>query len=210
MSTHKIYLYPVWIRLWHVINALMIIILIVTGISLHFSLPGKTNLIRFDIAVVLHNVSAIVVTINFLYYVVGNIFTKNGGFYRQWRKNLVVNLWTQFKFYAVGIFKNEKHPFPITEKQKFNPLQKFSYVIVMYIVMPLVIISGLGLMFPDYISAQIFNIDGMIFSAVLHTIVGFVVSIFLIIHIYTCTLGDKPGTLFKSMINGYHEEEAHE
>jgi thiosulfate reductase cytochrome b subunit len=28
----------------------------------------------------------------------------------------------------------------------------------------------------------------------------------MLIHIYTCTLGDKPTTLFKSMINGYHEE----
>jgi thiosulfate reductase cytochrome b subunit len=81
---------------------------------------------------------------------------------------------------------------------------------VMYIAMPLVIISGLGLMFPDYISAEVFNIDGLIFVDVLHTIVGFIISIFLIIHIYTCTLGDKPGTLFKSMINGYHEEEAHD
>ena len=206
MSIHKIYLYPAWIRLWHLVNALMIIILILTGISLHFSFRGQSNLIRFDIAVILHNIAAIVVSINFLFYLLGNIFTKNGNFYRQWRKNLVVNLWTQFKFYAVGIFKNEKHPFPITETQKFNPLQKFSYVMVMYIAMPLVIISGLGLMFPDYISAEVFNIDGLIFVDVLHTIVGFIISIFLIIHIYTCTLGDKPGTLFKSMINGYHEE----
>jgi thiosulfate reductase cytochrome b subunit len=210
MATHKIYLYPVWIRLWHVINALMILVLIVTGISLHFSLPDGKNLIRFDIAVVLHNIAAIVVTIGFVYYLLGNIFTKNGKFYRKWRKNLVVNLWTQFKFYAVGIFKNEKHPFPITEKQKFNPLQKFAYVIVMYFTMPLLIISGLGLMFPDYISAHIFGVDGLIFVDVLHIIVGYVISVFLIVHIYTCTLGDKPGTLFKSMINGYHEEEAHD
>ena len=209
MATHKIFLYPVWIRLWHVVNALMIIILIVTGISLHFPLPSGANLIRFDIAVALHNVAAIVVTFGFGFYVLGNIFTKNGNYYRQWRKNLVVNLWTQFRFYAVGIFKNEKHPFPITEKQKFNPLQKFAYVVVMYIGMPLLIISGLGLMFPDYISAQIFKVEGLIFVDVLHVIVGFVISLFLIIHIYTCTLGDKPGTLFKSMVSGYHEEEEH-
>lgn len=210
MATHKIYLYPIWIRLWHVTNALMILILIITGISLHFPLASGKNLIRFDVAVAMHNIAAIVVTFGFVVFVLGNIFTRNGNFYRQWRKNLVANLWTQFRFYALGIFKKEKHPFPITEKQKFNPLQKFAYVIVMYIAMPLLILSGLGLMFPDYISATIFNMDGLIFVDVLHVIVGFVISMFLIIHIYTCTLGDKPGTLFKSMLDGYHEEAAHD
>ncbi len=133
--------------------------------------------------------------------------TRNGGYYRKWRKNLVVNLWKQFAFYAVGIFKKDPHPFPINKKQKFNPLQKFAYVIVMYFGMPLLIISGAGMMFPEFIAYNVFNISGLVFYDVLHVIVGFVLSLFLLIHIYTCTLGYKPGTLFKSMINGYHEED---
>ena len=100
----------------------------------------------------------------------------------------------------------EPHPFPITEEQKFNPLQKFAYVIAMYFGMPLPIMSGVALMFPEMTSYSVFNISGMVFYDVLHIIVGFVLSLFLLIHIYTCTLGDKPGTLFKSMITGYHEE----
>jgi thiosulfate reductase cytochrome b subunit len=205
MATSKVYLYPVWIRLWHITNALMFILLIATGISLHFS-SMDNNLIRFDIAVGIHNVAAIIVTFNYGIFVIGNMVTKNGGYYRKWRKNLVVNLWKQFQFYAVGIFQKKPHPFPISEAQKFNPLQKFSYVIVMYFGMPLLILSGLGLMFPSLIAYKVFNISGLVFYDVLHIIVGFVLSLFLVIHIYTCTLGDKPGTLFKSMINGYHEE----
>jgi len=205
MSTVKIYLYPVWIRLWHALNALMFLLLIFTGISLHFSSVDNA-LIRFDVAVGIHNVCAIIVTINYGVFVLGNLVTRNGKFYRKWRKNLVVNLWTQFRFYAVGIFNKEKHPFPITEKQKFNPLQKFAYVIVMYFGMPLLILSGLALFFPELMGANVFGISGLVFYDSLHIIVGFVLSLFLLIHIYTCTLGDKPGTLFKSMINGYHEE----
>jgi thiosulfate reductase cytochrome b subunit len=205
MTTTKIYLYPVWIRLWHVINALMFLLLIVTGISLHFS-NTENSLIRFDISVGIHNVAAIIVTFNYGIFVIGNMVTRNGKYYRKWRKNLVTNLWKQFVFYAVGIFKKEKHPFPINEQQKFNPLQKFAYVIAMYFGMPLLILSGIALMFPDMIAYNVFNISGLLFYDVLHIIVGFVLSLFLLIHIYTCTLGDKPGTLFKSMINGYHEE----
>lgn len=205
MATVKIYLYPVWIRIWHVINALTFVLLILTGISLHFSGEGNA-FIRFDLAVGMHNVAAIIITFNYGIFVIGNIVTKNGRFYRKWRKNLITNLWKQFVFYAVGIFKKEQHPFPITEKQKFNPLQKFAYVIAMYFGMPLLILSGIALMFPDFIAYNVFNISGLIFYDVLHIIVGYVLSLFLLIHLYTCTLGDKPGTLFKSMINGYHEE----
>lgn len=205
MATVKLYLYPVWIRLWHVINAIMFLLLIFTGIALHYSGTGIT-LISFKAAVGIHNVAAIIVTFNYGVFVIGNMVTKNGKFYIKWRKNLVVNLWKQFVFYAVGIFKKEKHPFPITEKQKFNPLQKFAYVIVMYFAMPLLIISGLGLMFPGIVAYKVFNVSGMIFYDVVHVVVGFVLSLFLLVHIYTCTLGDKPGTLFKSMIYGYHEE----
>ena len=206
MKTKKIYLYPIWIRIWHVINALCFLLLIITGISLHYATTGS-SFIRFDIAVAMHNACAIIVTINYGYYILGNMFTRNGAYYLQWRKNLIANMWKQLRFYAFGIFKKEKHPFPVSVEQKFNPLQKFSYVMVMYFGMPLLVISGLGLMFPEYIAYNIFNISGLVFYDVLHIVVGFVLSIFLVIHIYTCTLGEKPGTLFKSMITGYHEED---
>lgn len=205
MATNRIYLYPKWIRLWHAINALMFLILILTGISLHYA-TAENSLIPFRISVALHNICAIILTVNYGVFVLGNMFTGNGIYYRKWRKNLWPKLWKQFLFYAIGIFKGEAHPFPITKKQKFNPLQKVSYVFAMYFGMPLLIVSGIALMFPEKISNTIFNISGLLFYDVLHIIVGFVLSIFLLIHLYTCTLGDKPGTLFKSMINGYHEE----
>ena len=205
MATSKIYLYPVWIRIWHVINALMFILLLLTGISLHYSGSGF-NLIGFEASVGIHNVCALILTFNYGVYVIGNMVTKNGKYYRKWRKNLVPKLWKQFVFYAVGIFRNEPHPFPITKKQKFNPLQKVAYVFAMYFGMPLLIISGIALMVPDLIGYKVFNVSGLIFYDVLHIVVGFVLSVFLLIHLYTCTLGDKPGTLFKSMVNGYHEE----
>lgn len=207
--SNKVYLYPVWIRLWHLLNAILIIILIATGLALHYSNPevGR-DFVSFSTAVKWHNVAAIILTANYLVFIIGNIITRNGRYYRQWRKNLVPNMIKQLRFYAFGIFRNEPHPFPVSEKQKFNPLQKFSYVIVMYFGVPLVIISGLGLMFPEIISQTIFKVSGIIFYASLHVIVGYIISIFLIIHIYTCTLGEKPNTLFKSMINGYHEEHA--
>jgi len=205
MATKRLYLYPIWIRLWHVTNALLFIVLIITGFSLHYA-SIENGFIPFNVSVAIHNICAIILTINYGLFVIGNIVTNNGMFYAKWRKNLWPKLWKQFQFYAFGIFKGEPHPFPITKKQKFNPLQKVSYVFAMYLAMPLLIISGIGLMFPQMISTTIFNISSLLFYDVLHLVMGFVLSIFLLIHLYTCTLGDKPGTLFKSMVNGYHEE----
>lgn len=205
MANKKLYLYPVWIRLWHVTNALMFIVLILTGISLHYAQMGD-GVFSFKLSVRLHNICALILTLNYGVFVLGNMFTGNGAYYRKWRKNIWPKLWKQAHFYAIGIFKGDPHPFPVTKKQKFNPLQKVSYVFAMYFGMPVLIISGLLLMFPERISTTIFNISGLLFYDTLHIVIGFVLSIFLLIHLYTCTLGDKPGTLFKSMVNGYHEE----
>jgi len=138
--------------------------------------------------------------------VLGNIVTGNGKYYRGLKDEVPGNLMKQAMFYISGMFKNEKHPFPINMERKFNPLQKISYVAVMYLCMPLIIISGLGLLFPETVIMQVFGVSGMVLTDYVHIIMAFCLSIFLLIHLYTCTLGDKPLTLFRSMFNGYHEE----
>jgi thiosulfate reductase cytochrome b subunit len=208
--SHKIYLYPKWVRLWHVLNALLFLILIITGISMQYT-DKETNtfIIRFDRAVAMHNFAALILTINYIIFVTGNILTKNGKHYRFNWKLIWKDLLIQFKYYAYGMFKGQKHPFPVTEESKFNPLQKFVYVLAMFVGLPLLIISGAGLLFPEITIKGIFGISGLILTDVLHITTGFFLSVFMIVHIYTCTLGSKPLTLFKSMINGYHESDEH-
>ena len=107
-------------------------------------------------------------------------------------------------------FKGEKHPFPVTEESKFNPLQKVSYVLAMYVAVPLLIISGIGLFFPEITIKSFFGVSGLILTDILHITIGFFLSVFLIIHIYTCTLGAKPTSLFRGIITGYHVSDDHE
>ncbi len=204
------YLYPKWIRAWHVFNALLFIILIVTGLSMQYT--DKENyaiVVGFAAAVKWHNVAAVLLTINYIIFVGGNALTKNGRYYKMERKGLVSELVTQMKYYAWGMFKGEKHPFPVTEERKFNPLQKFSYVLAMYVAVPLVIISGIGLFFPEITVTKFFGVSGLIYTDILHITMGFFLSVFMIIHIYTCTLGSKPTSLFRGMITGYHISDDH-
>ncbi len=76
MITEKMYFYPVWLRIWHGINALGILILIITGISLHWS--GAFTLIDFKSAVIFHNIAGFTVTLSYILFILGNILTPNG------------------------------------------------------------------------------------------------------------------------------------
>lgn len=199
-----LYLYPVWVRIWHLINALLIVGLVITGINLQFSGEAKT-FIKFDLAVSLHNLLGILLAVNYVFFFIGNLLTKNKRHYKIQIKGIVGGLKKQALYYAVGIFKHEEHPFPISENSKFNPLQHISYVFVMYLFVPIVIFSGFGLFFPESIVEKVFGFSGLFLTDLLHIITGFVISIFLIIHIYICTIGHSISANFKSMITGWHE-----
>ena len=202
------YLYPKWIRAWHLINAAMFLILIVTGISMQYT--DKENaayVVGFAKAVKWHNFAAIVLVLNYIFFVTGNMLTKNGRYYRPGGKGFLSNLGKQLKYYSWGMFKGEKHPFPVTEERKFNPLQKLTYILAMYLAVPLLIISGIGLLLPEITITTFFGISGLILTDILHITMGFILSIFMVIHIYTCTLGAKPTSLFWGMITGYHRED---
>jgi thiosulfate reductase cytochrome b subunit len=202
------YLYPKWIRAWHLLNAAMFLILIITGLSMQYT--DKENaayVVGFAKAVKWHNFAAIVLILNYILFVTGNLLTNNGRYYKIGRKDFLSDLVKQFKYYSSGMFKGEKHPFPVTEERKFNPLQKLTYVLAMYVAFPLLIISGIGLLLPEITITTFFGISGLILTDILHITMGFFLSIFMVIHIYTCTLGAKPTSLFWGMISGYHREE---
>jgi thiosulfate reductase cytochrome b subunit len=204
------YLYPKWLRVWHVLNALLFLVLIVTGLSMQYTDKENTSyVVGFAIAVKWHNFAAMVLTINYIIFVTGNLITKNGRYYNIPRENFLKDLVKQLKYYSWGMFKGEKHPFPVTEEQKFNPLQRASYVLAMYVAVPLLIISGIGLLFPEITITTFFGISGLILTDILHITMGFFLSIFMVIHIYTCTLGAKPTSLFWGMISGYHRSDDH-
>lgn len=163
-------------------------------------------IMRFDWAVNIHDIAGYALTGSYVFFLLGNIFTSNGYQYIFRIKGYFKNVARQFKYYAYGMFKGEKPPFEITAKNKFNPLQRFSYVVIMYISVPLVIVTGLMLLYPEYLLHDIFGNRSIHFTDILHVIIGFVISIFMFVHIYFCTIGASPLSNFKSMFNGYHDK----
>jgi thiosulfate reductase cytochrome b subunit len=205
MTEEKIYLYPIYIRIWHLCNAAFCLLLILTGISMQFSNP-KYPLIRFDVAVSIHNIFGILLTVSYFIFFIGNLFSGNGKYYNMAFPGLYSRLKSQFSYYTRGIFKHEPVPFPINKERKFNPLQLVSYVGVMYILVPLIFITGWSLMYPDvFIPVKFLGASGLHLTDLFHIFIGFIISLFMFIHIYFCTIGKTPLSNFKGMINGFHE-----
>jgi thiosulfate reductase cytochrome b subunit len=204
MTEEKIYLYQVWVRLWHLLNAILCLILIITGISMQFSNP-KFPMIRFDMAVSVHNIVGIILCVNYLLFFIGNITTRNGKYYKLILPGLISRLIIQFRYYTRGLFKGETAPYPLNAERKFNPLQQVTYVGSMYLLIPIIMISGWALMYPEVIPARLLWSSGLHLTDLFHITAAFLVSLFMFIHIYFCTIGKTPFSNFMSMINGFHE-----
>jgi thiosulfate reductase cytochrome b subunit len=74
----------------------------------------------------------------------------------------------------------------------------------MYFVVPVLIITGFALLFPEIIIENVYGLSGVFVTAILHSAMGFFVSIFLIIHLYVASIGKSPLENFKSIISGWH------
>ncbi len=203
---NKIYLYPGFIRLWHMLNAILMLVLIVTGLSMQYS-ARDSFMIPFRISVELHNICGIALTASYLIFFIGNIISGNRKHYRLQWQGLKKRMSLQLRYYLSGYFNKQSPPFPVSSDNKFNPLQAVTYVMAMYIGLPLVMITGFGLLFLEIIVAGIFGVNGLVLTDLIHVIMGFLLSIFMIIHIYLCTMGVHPGCNFRSIITGWHSTE---
>ena len=203
---NKIYLYPGFIRLWHMLNAIFMLVLILTGLSMQYS-ARDSFMIPFRISVQLHNISGIALSASYLIFFIGNIISGNRKQYRLQWQGLRKRMSVQLRYYLSGYFKKQPPPFPVSSDSKFNPLQAVTYVMAMYIGLPLVVITGFGLLFPEIILAGIFGVNGLVLTDLIHVIMGFLLSIFMIIHIYLCTMGVHPGCNFRAILTGWHSTE---
>lgn len=204
MKNKSEYLYPAWLRIWHWLNAVLFFSLIFTGINLQYA-NVKSPIINFNNAILIHNISGITLTLNYVFFFLLNIISGNYKQYIPKINGFLNRLIIQTKFYLYGIFNEKPHPFETTKEQKFNPLQQTTYLNIMYVLLPIIIFSGLALLFPELIINNIFGISGLTLTDIVHTSAGFILSVFMIGHIYLATTGTTISSNFKAMVTGWHE-----
>jgi thiosulfate reductase cytochrome b subunit len=199
----KIYLYPLWLRIWHILNATLFLVLIATGMSMHFSAETKF-VISFHSSVVIHNIAGILLSFNFIFYITLNFLTGNYKHYLVNFKGMFERVFKQAKYYLYDIYHGKPHPYDSNEKNKFNPLQQLGYVSIMFGLLPLIVLSGWALLFPEFAPDEILGMGGVWPIALLHTLVAFFLAIFLFVHLYLGTTGHTLGDLFKTIVTGWH------
>ncbi|MCU0227085.1 MAG: cytochrome b/b6 domain-containing protein [Bryobacterales bacterium] len=200
--------YPLWLRLWHWTNALFFLALIVSGLALHYASPTNT-ILPFQTARIVHNFTGLALAIAYLVFLLGNRFTPNGKHYIPARRELTEGLWRQLLYYLVGIFRGDPHPHDPRDPQKFNPIQKLTYLGIMYVATPVVIVTGLLLLFPELAPRQIWNMPGVLPAALLHSALGFLLSMFLVGHVYLASTGETIAANYEAMLTGYRSAEFH-
>lgn len=212
MSTHKmVYLQPTPVRIWHWLNALGIVTLCLTGAQIRF--PEYVNLFgSYRAAIELHNTAGIVVSISFLlwlgyYLLIARTLRK---LYFPTVEDLTSGIFRQAKYYFLTFFLGHKAPHHASPESKFNPMQKSAYLVIMMVLVPLVIVTGILLLNIAPLRAFILAIGGIKILVGAHFLLACALCAFLFTHIYLATLGHTPMAYFKPMWTGWeevHEEE---
>ena len=205
-SDEKIYLHPVFERLWHWFQALCIIMLIFTGILIHWPerFPGW-----FQWGINVHNWFGWAAVISYVSWFIYVIISGRISHYFPKKGEIPVGMIKQAKFYGYGIFKHEPHPYAPSEDNKFNPLQKIAYLQFQLFFLPILLISGLLYMYPECFAGIIAAIGGLKILALIHLILAALFAAFLIAHMYLATTGETVSENFKAMIFGYGTKEDH-
>jgi len=193
--------YPLWLRFWHWGNALLFVMLLITGLRMHYFKYSPLQA-GFRADVLIHNSAGMLLTSFYCLFLYGNLRLGNGRYYRVMSEDIAPGLLRQTSYYLWGIFVGTPHPYPHSEERKFNPLQKMFYLAVMYLLFPIVTVTGWSLLFPDRLPAEVFGVPGIGLWALAHTYIGFLLSLFMVVHIYLGTTGTTPGTLFRFMWSG--------
>lgn len=204
--SERIFILPLWIRIWHWLNALLMIILATTGLSLHFADP-ELPLVPFELAARVHSVTGLMLTALYVFFVIANIVSGNWWQYVPKPGGFGGRILNQVRYYGWGIFRGENPPYHPTSQANFNAMQQIVYWMIMYALMPLLIVTGLIFNWPDFAPKQVMGMDGLIPVAMLHYIVGMLIIAFIIAHIYLGSCGSRVTTHYKMMITGYHEED---
>ncbi len=202
MGEEMIYLYSGFERLWHWLQAALIIMLLLTGFEVH----GVITVFGFKGAYGLHVIFAWSLIILTLLSICWHVWTGN------WKQYIPTfkkeKLLPMIRFYAWGIFRGEPHPEHKTRKNKLNSLQRIVYFGILYLLLPFQIITGLlYYYFPHWREWGLVSIFGKTVKliALLHTIGAFLFLAYLIGHVYLSTTGSTFFSYIWAMITGWEK-----
>lgn len=193
-------LYPLWLRAWHGLHALCFVLLAASGLSLHYS-ESYDAALPFGLAVRVHDATGIAMTVLYVWFVVRNATSGNLRHYSLPRPALR-SIGRQLVWYVSGMFQGAPRPFPRSRDAKLNPAQASTYLLVMYAITPACVLSGVALLFPQLAPERVAGVGGVWPMALLHLASGWLLSLFLLLHLYMVTTGPRLWTYLVEIARG--------
>jgi len=187
-------------RIWHWLQGLTIIVLLVTGAEIHA--PDSLTILGFGTAVIVHNVFAFLLLLN---AILGLLYFAASGMIRHYvpeQQDFFILAAKQTMFYLRGIFRGEKHPIEHDERNRLNPLQKITYLMILNILLPVQIVTGILIWISMRWPGLLESWAGLPIVIPIHALAAWLFLSFTVMHIYLTTTGHTPLANMRSMIGG--------
>jgi thiosulfate reductase cytochrome b subunit len=190
----RVYLYTRYERIWHWVQALVIILLLVTGLELHN--PEALPLFGFANAVAVHTVLGFLLIANAFLGLFYHLTTGKIREYLPQPRDFISQAIGQAVYYLRGIFRGDPHPFERRPGRKLNPLQQVTYLAILNVLLPLQTVTGLLIWARPEWSGTLGPI---------HTLAAWLFGAFILLHVYLTTTGHTPTSNLEAMITGWDE-----
>lgn len=203
----KVYIHPLPVRAWHWINAFGFVFMIVTGLQLRY--PEIFGFTSFRQAVELHNTAGFVLIANYFLWLGFYLLSDRIKIYHPElnpKKHFEDSI-RQVLYYGRGIFRGDPNPHHGGPYDKFNPMQKMAYQVIMLLVVPIQFATGLLLWDVKRFDGAVSLLGGVRVVDTIHVLCFIFFASFLFVHFYLATLGHTPSAHFKAMFTGYEEME---
>jgi len=208
MTTVRLHLYSLYERVWHWLQALVILLLIFTGLEIHD--PDGFRVLGFATAVSIHTAMGFVLLINAFFGLLYHLATAKIRAYLPEPRDFFSQAIAQTGYYLKGMFRGDPHPIERSPTRKLNPLQQVTYLAILNVLLPLQVFTGLMIWGMQEWPELGGWFGGLPVIAPVHTLAAWLFGAFLLMHLYLTTTGTTPLSNTRAMITGYEDVEAHE
>jgi thiosulfate reductase cytochrome b subunit len=203
----RVYMYDAYDRIWHWLQASVILLLIATGLIIHK--PHLFGIFSFAYVVQMHNVLGFILLIN---AALALFYTLASGTIKRFLpdpNNFLGRALAQAAYYSKGIFAGDPHPLEKTRENRLNPLQQITYLAILNVLLPAQVVTGVLIWGMQEWPRLATALGGLPLLAPVHTLLAWAFASFIVMHVYlTTAAGDTPGAGIRSMISGWEEVEA--
>ncbi|HEV2103448.1 MAG TPA: cytochrome b/b6 domain-containing protein [Candidatus Acidoferrum sp.] len=195
-------LYSLHERIWHWLQALAILFLILSGLAIHY--PDRFGILgSMATALRWHSWLGWALILNACLGIFYHLTAEKYHHFLPRMEDFTGAAVRQARFYLYGIFKGEKHPLETDPRRKLNPLQRITYLLLLNILLPFQMVTGILLWGADRWPLLLAKFGGLKVLGPAHTLGAYLFLAFLIGHIYLATTGPTPMTLLRAIVTGH-------